>query len=285
MKICILVDSASTGTPSDYKDSVVEMIPLHITKSDGVDFFDTAENAKKNNLFESIKQGVIWKTSQASIGEIEAKYDELLAKYDYIVHLPIASNLSSMMATSMIVAKEDKYADKVTVIENDLLAAQALKEMALHLSNLIKNETITTPEQAVEEFNNWSKQMYVALIPSDLKKLAHGGRAVKVVSTVLNIFKTKLLICWGPSPEKEGIGRTISGLVSKVIDHVKKDSRFKNGYKLIFLTSPANDEKVTSAAKQAFNDAKVKFCEEMMSNLYVVHAGLDTLGFIIVPTK
>ncbi|ATZ18569.1 fatty acid-binding protein DegV [Williamsoniiplasma somnilux] len=283
MKIGILVDSASTSQPELYKGTCVEMIPLHVTISGGADIKDTAENIKKYDFYNQLANGADWKTSQASPGELEQKWDEMLTRYDHIVHLPITANLSSMLATTQMVANEEKYIGKVTVINNQFLAAQGLKEMALHLHKCLEEGKVSTPEEVLKEFYAFGEKIYVAVIAGDLRKLARGGRAVKLISTVLNIFKTKVLIAWGVEPKKEGIARTISSLAEKVAEHIKKDKIYQKGYKLIFASTPLASEKMLTAIRNTFKEQNINFVEEPVPHLYVVHAGVQTVGFTIIP--
>lgn len=281
MKIGILVDSSATCQPELFKDTVIEWIPLHITYLNEIDILDTTENINKYKVFERIEQDEEWKTSQASPGELENKYDAMLSKYDHIVHIPITENLSSMMSTAMMVANEERYKGKVTIIHNKTVAAQGIKEIALHLSELIKNDTLKTASAVVKEFNHYSHAMYIALIPSDLKKLASGGRAVKIISTILNMFKTKTLIRWKEKPEKEAMGRTISGLMEKVIRNVEEG--FNGTYHFILTSSPMRNEKNRQAAIQVLKENNIQFVEEPIPHLYPVHAGVETIGFIVTP--
>ncbi|WP_026389195.1 DegV family protein [[Acholeplasma] multilocale] len=279
MKIGILVDSAATATPKVFNDTVVSWIPLHVTFPDNTDMLDTQELIEKNNVYSRIENGENIKTSQASPGELENKYDELLKEYDHIVHIPITANLSSMLQTAFMTANDDKYEGKVTVFQNEDMAAQGIKEVALHVSALIQNGTLTTPEQVVEEITKFKEAMYLGIIPGDLRKLSSGGRGTGVLTSVLNMFKTKVLIRWTSKPEKEAMGRTFSGVLEKVIDRVNQD--YKDGYNFIFVRTPLTSVKTYMSIKGILDEAGIKYSEEFIPSIYTVHAGVETVGFII----
>lgn len=284
MKIGILVDSSATAEPAIFNGTFVECLPLHLTYGSELDLLDTAENMEKHRVYERIKAGEIWKTSQASPGEVALRYEKMLKKYDHIIHIPITENLSSMLGTALIVASEDRFAEKVTVIKNRALAAQAVAIMALHLSALIKNETLQTPEMVIEEFERRLHAFYIGIIPGDLKRLASGGRATKIASSILNIFKTKVLIRWQEKPEKEGMGRTVGSLTEKAVKGMKEQFGHQK-FHLILTTVPHFNDKNQKVVLEILKDNQIKCIKQPIPHLYPVHAGLDTVGFIAYPLE
>ncbi|ATZ16440.1 DegV family protein with EDD domain [Entomoplasma freundtii] len=282
MKIGILVDSSATADPTIFTKTLVECLPLHLTYGAEVDILDTPENMEKHQVYESIKQGAVWKTSQASPGEVAQRYEKMLKKYDHVIHIPITDNLSSMLGTALIVSRENRFVDKVTVIKNNTLAAQAISLMALHLSTLIKEGVLETPEMVVDEFYKMATVFYIGIIPGDLKRLASGGRATKIASSILNVFKTKVLIRWQEKPEKEGMGRTVGSLTDKAVRGMKE--LFPNQkFHVILTTVPIYNEKNRKAAAAVLKEEKIKYSKEPIPHLYPVHAGLETVGFIAYP--
>ncbi|AVP49717.1 DegV family protein [Williamsoniiplasma luminosum] len=284
MKIGILIDSSAIIEANNFEGTNIEVIPLHITSADGIDILDTPANVKKINFWELIKNGKQFKTSQASPGELEVKYHEMLKKYDHIIHIPITGNLSSMLSTAMVVAKSDEFKNTVTVIENKTIAGQAIREMALYLNAQIQNGNLKTPEEVVKEYDYHLDNVYISILPSDLRSLASGGRAKTVISSVLNILKTKVLIRWQEKPEKQAIGRSIHSIMNKVIETVQNEFKDRNP-RVIFLCSQLASQKYIDAVNEAFNEAKIKFTTEPISALYPIHAGIETLGFVITDLK
>lgn len=190
-KIGILIDTAAGDDSELYKDTDIALLPLHIIFEDENDIIDTPQNLVQTDFYQRVEDGENVRTSQASPGELQAKYEEMLKTYDYIIHLPIPANLSSMYQTSLMIAKE--FGDKVKVIEHSM-AANGIKECALVLDQQLKGGKLNSIK-AIEDFlKTYEKEMYLGIVPGDLKKLARGGRAVGIVQTILNVFKTKVLI-------------------------------------------------------------------------------------------
>ncbi|AVN64651.1 MULTISPECIES: DegV family protein [Mesoplasma] len=279
MKIVILLDSSGTNQSEKIKNKNIEVLPLHFTFPNGTDMLDTPKEVNEKGIIKLISEGVDIKTSQASPGEVENKYDELLKTYDHIYHIPITGNLSSMLQTAMMVSRDDKYIGKVTVYENLNIAAQAIEQTALYISKLLEEGKITTPEEITESIKEYEKEMYIAIVPGDLKRLTSGGRGKKAVTTVLNILKTKVLIKWEAEPKKEAMGRTIHSIMDKVtkVYHEK----YSKGFEMVFVRTSLTSSKIYEAARNALLESKINFSEELVPNIYTAHAGVDTIAFII----
>lgn len=279
MKIIILLDSSGTNSSEKIKNKNIDVLPLHFTFSNGTDMLDTPKEVKEREIIKQISEGVDIKTSQASPGEVENKYDELLTKYDHVYHIPITKNLSSMLQTAMMVSRDEKYTNKVTVYENLNIAAQGIEQTALYISNLLEEAKIKTPEQITEAIKEYEKSMYIAILPGDLKRLTSGGRGKKAVTAVLNLLKTKVLIKWEAEPKKEAMGRTIHSIMEKVTKVYH--ANYSKGYEMIFVRTSLTSFKIYDAAREALIEGKVNFSEELLPNIYTAHAGVDTIGFII----
>ncbi|WP_434324140.1 DegV family protein [Mycoplasma capricolum] len=281
MKFGILVDSAAIYDPIEFKGTIIDVIPLHIVFPNNDEYLDINSIVNQEKILEKVSEGINIKTSQASPGELEQKYDELLEKYDHIIHIPITNNLSSMLQTATLVSQDEKYKNKVTVYQNNDLAAQAIAYTALSLAKAIKSNKVKTVEQAIKFIDNFKEKVLIAIIPGDLKKLSSGGRAKGVITTVLNLLKTKLLIVWAKEPKKEAIGRTYNSLIEKLIKNLSNKFK-KNKYKLYFLSTPLTSSKTVEIVKQILSDKKVKFIHGYVPNIYTIHAGIETIGFVAI---
>ena len=277
-KIGILIDTAAGDDSELYKDTDIALLPLHIIFEDENDIIDTPQNLVQTDFYQRVEDGENVRTSQASPGELQAKYEEMLKTYDYIIHLPIPANLSSMYQTSLMIAKE--FGDKVKVIEHSM-AANGIKECALVLDQQLKGGKLNSIK-AIEDFlKTYEKEMYLGIVPGDLKKLARGGRAVGIVQTILNVFKTKVLIKWEAKPKKQAFGRTIASVSKTAISTVKE--KYPNqDYKLIFVSTPLTDKKIKQAAIEILEKEQVVYQNEEIPAMYTAHAGVNTIGFISV---
>lgn len=197
-KIAILTDSSAGFTTAEIKKLGIHVIPLHIILNNETDILDTKEEIKKYHFYKIVKTGTI-KTSQASTGELMAKYDEILKTYDEIIHYPIAEKLSSQYATAYTLSQDKQYLGKVHLVRNHT-AAFALKTLVIYANELAKQNL--TVKEIITKTNALEQKTYMAMIPGNLERLSKGGRVGKVLLSLINLFKIKILIQWGEYPKK-----------------------------------------------------------------------------------
>ncbi|QGS52316.1 DegV family protein [Spiroplasma tabanidicola] len=281
MKIGILVDSSTGLEPDKIANTNIEVIPLHIIIKNTQDILDTKEQRDLNNVYEQIHNGVNVTTSQASPGELILKYEEMLKKYDHIIHLPIPTNLSGMAQTAVMTSKDEEFLGKVTVVDH-YLAANLLGRLALILNDMTKDESLEIKDY-LEKIKLWEDNSLIYLIPSDLKKLAKGGRAQSLLLSVLKFLKQKIAIQWGLKPKKAAMGRTIGSIIDKLLDNIKE--KFKNAYKIILVRTELISEKFLNQIKSKFEELKIDYDDEIIPTPFPCHAGLETVGFLIYDKK
>lgn len=278
MKIGILVDSSSGLTNEKVKGTNVQVLPLHIVLSDEVSFPDTPQENEKRGTFKIVHDGGKVTTSQASPGEVILKYEGMLKTYDHIIHITISDNLSSMKATATMVANDDEFKGKVTIIEHGL-AADVLGEMALKFSRMSVDETLK-PDDYQKEANNWMKRATSVIIPGDLSRLSRGGRAKSVLISILKMLKTKVAIMWDYKPQKIGMGRTIGSILAKV--RVAIEKKCGKNSQLFFLATPLTSEKIVVSVKDKLNELGLEFEYRTVPTPFVCHAGTETIAFIAI---
>ncbi|AKX33808.1 fatty acid-binding protein DegV [Spiroplasma litorale] len=278
MKIGILLDSSSAYVNGEFNSKLIDVLPLHLIVNDESDFLETDESIKNNNLSEEVKSDKRKSTSQASPGELMIKYDEMLKKYDHIIHISIPENLSSMMQTAFLVTSESPYKGNVTVIKHSM-AANALKYLALKFEEMINNG-ITDLSLFQKEAELMENNAFLALVPSNLQTLARGGRAKMVIFKLLKIVKAKVSIQWGKKPKKIGISRTYGSLIEKTISAITKE--FKDEFKLFLLYREEVSKKITSTVIDYLKSNKIEYSKENLSLVFPWHAGSDTIALIAI---
>lgn len=279
-KIAILTDSSSGFTTEEIKELDIHVIPLHIILNNEIDILDTDEETIKHNFYEIVHTGIT-KTSQSSTGELIIKYDEILKKYDEIIHYPIAEKLSSQYATAYILSKNEKYRGKVHVVRNHT-AAFALKKLIIYANELTKQNL--NVQEIIAKTNIFEKKTYMAMIPDNLDRLSKGGRVGKVLLSLINLFKIKILIQWGEYPKKIASSRTLNNLIETLIETWEKFKKtIKVNFKLFVLKTNKCTNKVWDNVTQKLDELKVNYNTEKLANIFVAHAGLNTIAFIAIP--
>ncbi|APE75620.1 DegV family protein [Spiroplasma citri] len=279
-KIAILTDSSAGFKTAEIKQLGIHVIPLHIILNNEIDILDTEEETTKHNFYEVVKTGTT-KTSQASTGELMVKYDEILKTYDEIIHYPIAEKLSSQYATAYVLSQDEKYRGKVHVVRNHT-AAFALKTLIIYANELTKQNL--SVKEIITKTNELEQKTYMAMIPGSLDRLSKGGRVGKVLLSLINLFKIKILIQWGEYPKKIGSSRTLNNLIETLVETWEKFKKtFKINFQLFVLKTSECASKVWDNVTQKLNELKVNYHTENLANIFVAHAGLNTIAFIAVP--
>ncbi|PPE06748.1 DegV family protein [Mesoplasma corruscae] len=279
MKIGILIDSSSVYDPKIFEGTCVEVLPLHINLANDKDFLDNIENFKKYEVLKLLNDDGEAKTSQASPGEVEKKYDEMLKKYDHIIHIPLANNLSSMFQTSLMVANDEKFEGKVTIYFNEKMAAQVVERAVLRLSEKLKSFEIKNLKEVKAFLDDWYENCMTIFIPGDLKRMANSGRAKSMLVSVLSFLKVKVVMRWNSKPTKEGVFRTYSSVAEKISEIYLKE--FGSNFKIVFARSELAKSKTIDLIRNEFNNKKIKFEEELMPNIFLVHGGVESLAFLV----
>jgi DegV family protein with EDD domain len=279
-KIAILTDSSADFTTAEIKQLGIHVIPLHIILNGEVDILDTEEETTKHNFYEVVQTGIT-KTSQASTGELIVKYDDILKTYDEIIHYPIAEKLSSQYATAYLLSQDKKYRGKVHVVRNHT-AAFALKTLIIYANELTKQNL--SVEEIIAKTNELEQKTYMAMIPGSLDRLSKGGRVGKILLSLINLFKIKILIQWGEHPNKIASSRTLNNLIETLVETWEKFKKtIEINFQLFVLKTNECASKVWNNVTQKLNELKVNYYTENLANIFVAHAGLNTIAFVAVP--
>lgn len=262
MKIGILIDSGGAITNDEsLKSTRIEVIPLHVILENKTEFLDIPKNIIDNEVFKRVSKKENITTSMASPGELEEKYDEMLKKYEHIVHLTITPNLSGMKDIALMVSRDEKYEGKVTVIDH-FTAANGIRYTALKMDQAIEDGVDDIAElQKIADIA--SKEIFLGLIPGDIAKLNRGGRAKGMVVGFLKLIKTQFLIRWGEKPKNIALARSIKGIVDKAIDAGIKMSG-KDAKVILVRTLETDEHKILDPARNALKAKNIKFVEELI---------------------
>ncbi|WP_338956194.1 DegV family protein [Spiroplasma endosymbiont of Polydrusus cervinus] len=279
-KIAIVTDSSAGFTTAEIKQLGIHVIPLHIILNNETDILDTEEETTKYNFYEIVQTGTT-KTSQASIGELMEKYDKILKTYDEIIHYPIDEKLSSQYETAYTLSQDEAYLGRIHVVCNHT-AAFALKTLVIYANELIKQNL--SIKEIIAKTSALEQRTYMAMIPGSLDRLSKGGRVGKVLLSIINLFKIKILIQWGEHPKKIASSRTLNNLIETLVETWEKFKKaVKLNFQLFVLKTSACNNKVWDNVIQKLDKLKVTYQTENLANIFVAHAGLNTIAFVAVP--
>lgn len=181
--IAILIDSAC-----DIDEKKAKELNLHVLRMpiviDGKEYLESID-INSEELHEMLSNGKFAKTSQVTLGSLVAKYDELLEKYDYIIHIPLSSGLSGMYQTSMMCIKDPKYKDRIAVVDAKF-ACYPIILLCEDVKKLIaQGKTVFEIKDIIEK----EAFMDAIIIPKDINYLKLGGRISPAAASLANLLK------------------------------------------------------------------------------------------------
>ena len=138
-------------------------------------------------FYEKQKAGALITSSQPSPGDVMGMWDRLLKEHDEVVYIPMSSGLSQSCASSMSFAREEKYKDRVFVVDNHRISV-TLTHAVLDALNLAKQGKSGAKIKEILEQEAMDSTIYIAV--DTLEYLKRGGRvtaAGAAIGTALNI--------------------------------------------------------------------------------------------------
>ena len=186
MRIAIVTDTSSGLNNEQVNKDDIYVLPIPYV-IDGTPYTD---NQSYQDFINEINNGKKFaKTSQVAIGVVELMYEELLLKYDYIIHLPISSALSSTCATAVSVAA--KFGGRVKVVDQ-LKVATLLGNDVRHAARLAKEGK--SVDEIIESLKSRYDDNVAYIIPFNLTTLKNGGRINAATAALGNLIGIKPII-------------------------------------------------------------------------------------------
>lgn len=185
MSIGIVTDTSAGLREEDAKKLGIYVVPMPFYFDDkeyyeGVDdlssFYELLDNAKDV------------KTSHPNFEKVGEVWDKALKENDEIIYLPLTSGLSGAYNAGCVLAQDDKYEGKVTVIDGRCVSVISYFEI-LDIKKMIDKGLDTKTIKEKVEANNKNQRIYICV--DDLNYLVKGGRIDKNVATIGNILHIK----------------------------------------------------------------------------------------------
>lgn len=182
-EIAVIVDSNSGITQKQGKQMGIFVLPMPFFINDEMFFEDIT--LTQEEFYKRLADNADIKTSQPSPGDLTALWDEVLQKYESIVHIPMSSGLSSSYQTAHMLAQD--YEDRVQVVNNQRISVTQ-RQSVLDALDLIKKGKGAVEIKQILEKEALEASIYITV--ETLKYLKKGGRitpAAAAFGTILNI--------------------------------------------------------------------------------------------------
>ncbi len=255
-KIAVVTDSNSGITQKEaenLKDVFVVPMPFTI---DGEEYFEDI-SLSQDEFYKKLTDNADISTSQPSIGSVTELWDNLLLKYDQIVHIPMSSSLSMTCETAKNFSKD--YNGKVQVVDNQRISV-TLKQSVIDALEMAREGK--SAEEIKEYLENTRRDSSIYIMVNTLKYLKKGGRVTPAAAAIGTLLKIKpvLQIQGG---KLDQFAKVLNEKVAKLkmINAIKKDLKDR------FSQYVENNEMLLFVAYTNCKDKALVFADEIRKEI------------------
>lgn len=149
------------------------------------------DTLSKEEFYEKLESASDIHTSQASSENIRKTLDLLLKRYDKIMYFPITSGLSGSYLNALSIASENKYIDKVVVVDHKTISVLQ-RAMLEDAKKMIDADVDMFEIKKLIEENAKNNRIYISV--DTLEYLKKGGRISSIAATVGNLLSIKPIL-------------------------------------------------------------------------------------------
>jgi DegV family protein with EDD domain len=276
----IITDNGADLAPEWLADHGVTAVPLHITWENG----ESADDISRPAFYERLAQErQPPKTSQPSIGEFKAVYEDAAAGNLDILSIHISSGLSGTLHSAHAAARLVREAN-ITLVDALTLSGAEGWQVRAAVAAAHAGESLKAILDKVRRIAQATETVYTL---DTLHYLMLGGRIGKVKGTVGSLLNIKPLI----AVEKErgtyvqvGTGRGLKKAVHSLVDHVA--GHVGEGARIHAQTAhsaaPELAERLGELVGQRFQVSWLPSCE--ISPVLGTHTGPGLVGLAFAPS-
>ena len=227
MRIAVVTDSNSGITQRQAKEMGIFVLPMPFMIDDETYFEDI--NLTQEEFYRRLADNSDISTYQTSPEDVMKQWDEVLEEYDQIVHIPMSSGLSGSCQTAQMLASEEKYEDRVFVVNNQRISVtqeQSVKDAQMLAGLGMDGAGI---RKRLEE-TKFDSVIYITV--DTLKYLKKGGRITPAAAALGTLLKLKpVLTILGEKLDAYAKARTMKQAKSMMMTAIQKDldTKLKDG--------------------------------------------------------
>ena len=256
LKIAVVTDSNAGITQKEAEElKDVFIVPMPFT-IDGEEYFEDI-NLTQDEFYKKLTDNADISTSQPSIGTVTELWEDLLTKYDQIVHIPMSSSLSMTCETAKNFAQN--YDGKIQVVDNQRISVTQ-KQSVLDALNLAKEGK--NAQEIKEYLEKTKRDSSIYIMVNTLKYLKKGGRVTPAAAAIGTLLKIKpvLQIQGG---KLDQFAKVLNEKVAKLkmINAIKKDLKDR------FSQYVENNEMLLFVAFTNCKDKALVFADEIRKEI------------------
>ena len=273
-KIAILVDSASGLTDQELQQlNDVEMVeqPIIVNAEDELTDYSAMDESEFYQIIGANKIS----TSQVPRGQLAAKWQELLERYDQVLFLGISHYLSKQYLTALKLAETEPFKGRVVVYETSLVTVM-LREMIYVAHRIAQaNGQMDDILQAIEPLKTRHVSIFLIGNPDFL---ANSGRISRPLAHFCRSFKIIPMLQFKDGQIKRyGQTRSLKRAIKKALEEIIQQC---GSEKLTIVTGllDANRRAFLEKALTQYDFKTIEYCA--MAKIIGVYLGPNMLGFL-----
>lgn len=259
----IVTDSHSSISQKTAGELGIYVLPMPFYINDECFYEDVSLTRK--DFFQKLALTEKVSTSCPSPSEVMDIWELALEEYEEILYIPISSGLSSSCAAAITLAQEEKYKDRVYVVDNGRVSAP------LHCTILDALELIQEgycAAQIKEMLEKAKKDMVIYIMVDTLEYLKRGGRISPTTASLGTILNIKPILEMDVGQlhifqKTRGIKKAKKLMLDTM--HLQLETNFKDSYE--------KGELYLMAASSAEPDEAAEWVEEIKASF----PGMDVL--------
>ncbi len=278
-RIAVVTDTNSGISPQEAEALGVFLVPMPFIV-DGKEYFEGV-SCTYEQFFEMLAAGGSVSTTQPAPDAITSLWDEILKTYDYIIHMPMSSALSSACATAKALAAD--YDGKVLVPDNKRISVTLQQAVVDALTLIDKGLTACEVCEKLEE-TAYDASIYLAV--NTLELLKKSGRVTAAGAAVASILGIKpVLQIQGEKLDAFAKARGMTNAKQTILKALKKDAeeRFagrKKRYAVAYSGDYESAAQWLDEVKEFFGDDTVEMYKLPISISCHVGAGVKAAAVI-----
>ena len=183
-RIAVVTDSNSGISQSEASEKGIFILPMPFLI--GEDSFFEDIDLSQDEFYDRLEEGRDIHTSQPSPESVMDLWNDILKKYDEIVHIPMSSGLSGSCQSAMMLAQE--YEGKVQVVNNQRISVTQ-RQSVLDALLLVEKGLSAKEIKDILEEDKMNSSIYIML--DTLYYLKKGGRITPAAAALGTLLKLK----------------------------------------------------------------------------------------------
>ena len=192
MTVKILTDSGCDLPEDIIKEYDIDVMPI-VVIDDDTEYFDNV-TIKPKTLYDNMRNGKAYKTSQIPINVFQSKFEEIAKEGKSTIYIAFSSGLSATYQTSVITRDEikEKYPELDITIVDSKSASLGFGLLVYEAAKMAKEGK--SKEEILDMLNFYIEHIEHIFTVDDLEYLFRGGRVTRTQAFIGGLLNMKPIV-------------------------------------------------------------------------------------------